>query len=573
MWHDLETDVDYLNFEMLVDSVYDTITEQYDEEPLSFGISGSWGTGKSSFAKQLKKRFEIRSEYIICDFNAWLYQGFEDSKIALLKKVSDALAPDEEAAKKKWNSTINTFLSKFRKGKNFANATVSFIPGLGVIANKVSEKLDYVIDAAEDFFLEDSYDITANIENFRKEIENILKQSKRKLIVFIDDLDRCLPDVALETLEAMRLLLFVKRTVFIIAADKRMIEKAVEYRFGISTEGSSPEITRNYFDKLIQTPIDLPVIGQSEAVIYLLCLLSENYYINQNHSNDASNKVKALGLVRLLDESWKETVTSDSILDCIRHSDNDLFNKLGMESIVRSLVQAIPLLINSVYGNPRLLKRFLHTYILANRMAKQKGIPFRSDIYLMLLAIERSNIELYRKLSDSCRSSNNGHINFDDWETVGKNISKNMEKDVFSIFENIDLRPYFYLSRVVASQILQTGDPVVFEIFTAIKKMSKKTMRSIEKDEINKLNTKQLEMLSQQLMIDAKENGYEKLYFYHLLYIDSKIKSDEILRYFTSVPLDKVDLADRRIFESSAYKNNIRYDSIRARFVKKQNEE
>ena len=56
MWHDIETEDDYLNFGMIVDSVYNTIIEQVDDDPLSFGISGSWGTGKSSFAKQLKKR-------------------------------------------------------------------------------------------------------------------------------------------------------------------------------------------------------------------------------------------------------------------------------------------------------------------------------------------------------------------------------------------------------------------------------------------------------------------------------------------------------------------------------------
>ena len=43
MWHDIETDDDYLNFGMMVNSVYDTIVEQYDDAPLSFGISGSWG--------------------------------------------------------------------------------------------------------------------------------------------------------------------------------------------------------------------------------------------------------------------------------------------------------------------------------------------------------------------------------------------------------------------------------------------------------------------------------------------------------------------------------------------------
>ena len=107
MWHDIETDVDYLNFEMLVDSVFSTIDEQYDDDPLSFGISGSWGTGKSSLAMQLQKKFVNRDEYVVCNFNAWLFQGFEDAKIALLRKVSDSIHSDDKVWKDKISKLIN----------------------------------------------------------------------------------------------------------------------------------------------------------------------------------------------------------------------------------------------------------------------------------------------------------------------------------------------------------------------------------------------------------------------------------------------------------------------------------
>ena len=223
MWHDIETDDDYLNFGMMVNSVYDTIVEQYDDAPLSFGISGSWGSGKSSFAKQLKKKFEGNRGYILCDFNAWLYQGFEDSKIALLTTVANRLAELDGDDKSKWKETASRCIGKFRKWKKLANATISIIPGISGLVSKLNESTDDILNAFDSILGNEAVndDISSNIEAFRSSIENKLESSDKKLIVFIDDLDRCLPDVSLETLEAMRLMLIVMRTIFIIASYKK----------------------------------------------------------------------------------------------------------------------------------------------------------------------------------------------------------------------------------------------------------------------------------------------------------------------------------------------------------------
>lgn len=54
--------------------------------------------------------------------------------------------------------------------------------------------------------------------------ENTEKAGVEQLVVLIDDLDRCLPDTAIETLEAVRLFVFTSRTAFVVAADEAMIE-------------------------------------------------------------------------------------------------------------------------------------------------------------------------------------------------------------------------------------------------------------------------------------------------------------------------------------------------------------
>lgn len=570
MWHDIETDDDYLNFKMMVDSVYDTIVEQYDDAPLSFGVSGNWGSGKSSFILQLRDKFADNPDYVICDFNAWLYQGFEDSKVAILTAVSNELAKLDENKTKEWKGKISPVISKIKKGKKLANAVISIIPGLPVVLNKINEVGDQVLDISESLFCDDQNDndITVSIENFRKEIETKLTDSKKKLIVFIDDLDRCLPDVALETLEAMRLLLFVKRTVFVIAADKRMIENAVAFRFKIDGGSSYSGITKSYFDKLIQTPINLPVIGQTEALVYLLSLLAEYYYRSKPNIKDVSKCVQKLGMAELLENSWKTPVTKERIEECLNANDKDFVAEcLSNGAVIDSLACVVPMLINTeaVSGNPRLLKRFIHTHILAVKIAKQRSITIKQDIHLMLLAIERSNMKLYEQLNACCVTSADGIID----QTVidSKNLTPEEKHMVDSLKE--DLRPYFYISRVAASQLISEIDDTVVKIFDVIVRVANPSISETEKREINKLSDSQRELLASLLIKKASGDGFFNLYISHLLYIDELIHSDTILNYFQNIPEDRMNRADKMLFWMGKCKDNSRYDILREKFPRK----
>lgn len=559
MWHDIETDVDYLNFEMLVDSVYNTIDEKYDDTPLSFGVSGSWGTGKSSFAIQLKNRFVNKTEYIVCDFNAWLFQGFEDAKIALLRKVSDSINPDD----KTWKVRISKLINGIKIGKNVAKAAINVIPGLPSIAKKALETTsDEMVDSFERYFNgETESKVTDDIEAFRTEIESMLKKENKKLVVFIDDLDRCLPDVALETLEAMRLLLFVKRTVFIIAADKKLIEQAVMSRFNISEGSKLLGIATSYFDKLIETPINIPAIGESEALIYLISLMAEHYYRKKERSNDVSKKVKSIGLTMLLENSWKVSITTELITDTLRKADNTLLSDCFEDGIIiDSLSKIVPLLIKteSVSGNLRLLKRFLHVHLLSKQIAEQQKITFNQKINLVLLTIERENINLYMKLNREC-ISNNGTI---DVNKIKKDEKVAEEDEKLIELLNTDLRPYFYLSRIAASQILTHKDSLVDEIFNAIVSTTSPNISDSEKKAIDKLDIEQLGILSTKLITDAVESGYKRKYIDQLLYIDKKSIDDKIISYFKNIPLCNIKPADKKLFNAKTNQSNVRYNAI-----------
>lgn len=114
------------------------------------------------------------------------------------------------------------------------------------------------------------------VEAFRKAFDQLLKDAGiNQLVVLIDDLDRCLPDTAIETLEAIRLFVFTARTAFVVAADEAMIEYAVRKHFPDLPDSTGPrDYARNYLEKLIQVPFRIPALGEAETRIYVTLLLT-----------------------------------------------------------------------------------------------------------------------------------------------------------------------------------------------------------------------------------------------------------------------------------------------------------
>jgi predicted KAP-like P-loop ATPase len=99
------------------------------------------------------------------------------------------------------------------------------------------------------------------IHALRDCFEDTLAEMGITLVVLVDDLDRCLPETTIATLEAMRLFLFLKNAAFVIAADNAMIKHAVRRHF----DGVDDDLVTNYFDKLIQVPIQVPPLGTQEV--------------------------------------------------------------------------------------------------------------------------------------------------------------------------------------------------------------------------------------------------------------------------------------------------------------------
>ena len=108
------------------------------------------------------------------------------------------------------------------------------------------------------------------VREFRDDFKEMIDKSEiKKLVVIIDDLDRCTPDRLIENLEAIKLFLNVEKTAFVIGADPRIVRHAIEHRYKTDSienaddpDSRNKRIVSDYLEKLIQIPYYLPQVNR-----------------------------------------------------------------------------------------------------------------------------------------------------------------------------------------------------------------------------------------------------------------------------------------------------------------------
>lgn len=198
-------------------------------------------------------------------------------------------------------------------------------------------------------------------------------------MILIDDLDRCLPDVAINTLEAVRLFMFTDKTVFVIAADESMIRYAVKKHFPDATDenkfNAGDAFANKYLEKLIQIPFRIPALGEVEACIYIMILMIGSVLPDENENY---KKLREEGLSRIRKPWNVEILKVDDIKEII----GDDYERCSKEVLIAT--QICHLLAQNTDGNPRKIKRFINMLLLRYEIAKNRG--FDDELELAVLA-------------------------------------------------------------------------------------------------------------------------------------------------------------------------------------------
>ncbi|MCY4225929.1 MAG: P-loop NTPase fold protein [Bacteroidetes bacterium] len=486
MWHDIETTEDLLNFSVIADTAAQLVHDSA-EQPLSIGISGSWGTGKSSLVKMIGESLrnsDTGKKYVFLEFNAWLYQGYDDARMALLQAVADILLSESNKSESHVDKA-KTFLMRvnwLRLSKILVPQVSSAVIGgliggpLGVALSGIVGQLFNVTEnqtsgemtkiKEEDLTHQPEIKNMLNekinqspqkeIQEFRDCLQDLLESLDVTLVVLVDDLDRCLPETAISTLEAMRLLLFLPRTAFIIAADQQMIRLAVRARF--RHVDLSDEIITSYFDKLIQVPLRVPRLGITEIKGYLILLLAELAERRGKLDKDIRMATQAT-ILDAVRKSWSEELTRRKLEDAF----GDHGSKLSVEIDLADQLAHLMVLAPGIHGNPRLIKRFLNSIMILDSVAKAQGMSIAFDHLVKLQLLERyAPRPAFEFLINHVTESKDGKATFIDEaeQSLSKDKSPKMPADsswdspfimewlkINPRLGDTDLRPLLYLSR------------------------------------------------------------------------------------------------------------------------------
>lgn len=468
MWSDNETTQDLLGYQVHADLLKKIILNDA-MLPISIGVFGNWGSGKSSLMLLLQQSLqeweesqqnEQHSSILQVCFNSWQFESYDSTKLTMIESILEALDKD-----------INTRKDVFERADDLL-ARIDFLKVGVFILKKAYDNLtpDWLkkwLPKKEDIDKitgKDKYnnlleDVTKGntskfIATFRELFEGLVKDMGYKaVIVYVDDLDRCDPKRIIGCLEAVKLFVNVKKTAFVIGADERIIEYAISQHYPIQMKKediSSP--FSDYLEKLIQLPYKLPRLSDNEQETYITLLLCKNH-LNEIHFNEIHQKYLEF---RKTDKHSKYNI-DDIKADVPENQRIDFYD-------VEYRLPIVPIIKQFLNGNPRQLKRFLNTLYVRQELADVAGFrDIRPDVLTKLMVLEYNTLynsrfeELYK-----FQNANEGILPLGDVEQEAKTeegIQNPQWKDNWSSdylkqwlssepsLKDINLQNYFWVAR------------------------------------------------------------------------------------------------------------------------------
>ena len=580
MWADNETSEDLLGFNVHADLLIDIINDE-SVLPITIGVFGDWGSGKSSILQIVKNEFDKDDDKdsLCIYFNGWNFEGYDDAKAALLnsilkelednKKIPDAIKDTiKEKAKKLWKS-IDWMRGAGMVMKNVALPAVTayFTGGLSLVPFAIQKLAEWgnnpeiIIkklqsDEGKEIFKsfikegkENDKNITNAVAEFRKDFSELLDATNfKRLVVIIDDLDRCSPERIIENLEAIKLFLNVPKTAFVIGADPRIVKYAIEYKYknNKEIEDDNNRIIIDYLEKLIQLPYSLPRLSESEVETYISMLICKKEIgddkfkkvLDEFKKYRSTNKYSAFGLSNF-----------EKILE-----DND-FRKV--KDNVITIPSLVPLITNSLYGNPRQIKRFLNTYTIRKRLAEVATLQnFDDAVLAKLMILEYSEPKLFKKLFEWQIIQDGIPKEIIEIETLCKekgieDIISEMKESYFKewnkpkiikwfqiepLLSGVDLRDYYWIARdKLENSITATSmiPPIIRAFFNELlpDNMTSTVTRSLISEKFQTFNDVEKEAFFNLLSSNLKRNPQQKR-LYDIFNVMTEAKIDNTVYHY-----------------------------------------
>ncbi len=344
------------------------------DTPIAIGIYGEWGSGKTSVMRMLMEA--LPGDPLRLWFDAWKYARQEEALWrALMLAVVDALRGqlDPDGASKAFDE-LEESLYRSRTSVERGDwsvdwrgalplavrAALGFVPAGKEVFDNVKSwfgkdgNAKEVLDLIRRDEIERYRAQVQSLEQFHRTLADLVRQhvtdGGQRLYLFVDDLDRCLPEDAVGTLEAIKLFLDIPGCVFVLGMDRAVVEQGIRVRykeFALDPAAArvQPVDARQYLDKIIQIPFTLPPLADTQIAKFV--------------------------------EDW-----------CGEHGQD-------------ALKEAKELIVKGVAPNPRSVKRTLNVLRLMVELRKVQDLPVDQDLVRRLakiVVLQTSYDQVYRDI-------------------------------------------------------------------------------------------------------------------------------------------------------------------------------
>lgn len=303
---------DYLDFKSYAETLAGLIAPDDTQTPLTVGVFGAWGSGKTTLMGMIEDSLRMietesgKNKFVFVHFDAWKYYKEDALWRAMLLRVLDALRPSlTDNSKPDLKLTIERLEQSLYRDVQWEEKggltidwpklvkagtggalklSFSFVPGLSMLVKaveaaqssigggKIAEDVSAIAEAFQRDLVVHHQSQLRYIEQFQTHFFNLVKThfKDQRLVIFVDDLDRCLPEKAIEVLEAIKLFLDVEGCVFILGIDQEVITRGLEAKYKeFAANDQASTFSTHYIEKLIQLPFHLPPIEAPEMKDYI----------------------------------------------------------------------------------------------------------------------------------------------------------------------------------------------------------------------------------------------------------------------------------------------------------------
>lgn len=476
MWTDNASQIDMLFYKPYAEIVSNVAIET-DRDPLTIGVFGLWGAGKSTLLNLISQNYKDKNGIICVTINAWMFESYEDAKIAIMEALLRELeeAVPSKVVKKKFRSLLKK-IDFLKVGTQLVSTAAPIIASAASgtpipllinipqnakeIGSTIKNISDSVQDVKDKYIKDDEAatdSVVNNVRKFRKEFQSALEDEEiKRVVVLLDDLDRCQPDRIIETLEAVKLFLSVDKSTFIVAADENVIQYAIKRKYP-KIDNFNIELDKEYIEKIIQIPIQIPELSSKDIQNYLLLLVMQKYLKSEIFENlilKIEEKKLTIGENVISFEQIKEIISDDT--NCYKDG-----MKSECQEVVEVILQIRAIVAHTLKGNPRQAKRFLNTFITKRQLSRlYYGNELDMGIMAKLLVLNKLSPELFNKLNEW---NSNYDTENEQFKLMREGINNDdNESDYYKWYkprikawvncppvdlENKNLNKYFYLTR------------------------------------------------------------------------------------------------------------------------------